>query len=647
MCYNFEQDSLGTRPMPQRCSGLFRSANNGCYRCQILQRVIESFCRVENQYETEFAFFVKCERNGEDELRKCLEFKVWDVGKPHGIGIELYRTADGPCPWGLLEVKLNLPKGTASPASYSWVQDQMKRCLDQHPQCGTYSDFPILPTRVLDLGSHTASANNSIRVLETNGLRGKYCALSHCWGNPELMPTKLTAHTLKEYQDNIPYDSLPRTFRDAVTFAKTMGIRYLWIDSLCIIQRDNKKDAPDDQELADKDWTRESGMMCSVFENSYLTLAAASSHGCTGGLFFSPKTVKIRGTNTDGPYQIYARERPNHNAGEFPLLKRGWVMQESLLAPRTLFFGESELIWLCRGHRACQCSTSAKWALAQFPEWYIKLPNVNQLNDCSVHLTYIKMWYKIVENYSTTSLTHQTDKLTAIDGIVQYMRRLRNCDYRAGLWSDSLALDLLWHTVIQNGRPSRRTQRNLSEETPWSSDKWLFPTWSWASIHGEIYWSTDEDIIENCPVEAILVNVIEECPANAEDYSSACPAYELKLCGVVVPSSVGALQEFREAGGVYYPDWDDQLNHLAPDTKVACLRILGKDHEYYSLVLLRVDEDKSIYERIGLLYFKDVLYKWHPNSDIEWQRKSEIKGFPSWWEVSKSWEPEEVTVTLT
>ncbi|KAI0136113.1 HET-domain-containing protein [Hypoxylon sp. NC0597] len=646
MCYNFEDDALRTRVSPELCSDLFRSANNGCYKCQILKIVIESLCAGDPN-KTMFMFTVNIERNKEDKLRSFPELRVWDIGGQYMNDIDLYRIVDGPCPWKFLEVKLNVPEGTASSASFSWVQEQMKRCLSGHPQCSIGWESPILPTRVLDVRLNLASNNNTVRVVETNGSRGNYLALSHCWGNPELMPTKLTAHTLKDYQDSIPYDSLPPTFQDAVTFTRMMNIQYLWIDSLCIIQCDREKDSPEDEELSRRDWIRESDAMCSVFENSYLTLAAASSPGCTSGLFSSTKTTEIRGTNVDGPYQIYARKQPNHKAEGFPLFKRGWVMQESLLAPRTLLFGDSELIWLCRGHKACQCSTSVIGGLDQSSEWYMKLPKVDQLNDESVRHAVMKSWYRLITNYSTTSLTHETDKLAAVDGIVQYMRRLRSGEYRAGLWSDSLPLDLLWSTFQASRQPWRTARRNLSQKTPWSSDKLLFPTWSWASIRGQVSWPI-EDLTENCPEEEILVDLIEERPTDAQDHSLICPAYELNLYGVVVPSSLGALPQGHMRGrGVYYPDWDNQLSDLGSKTKIACLRVLKSYNEYYSLVLHCVDEDKSVYERIGLLFYRDNLHC--SNTDIddrEWKRESEIKGLPPWWEVCKGWEPNKVTVTL-
>ena len=147
----------------------------------------------------------------------------------------------------------------------------MKICLDSHPECSIGSDLPLLPTRVLDVGVDSALDPSYIKVLETGGARGKYIALSHCWGDPALMPTKLTAHTLQEYQGKILYGSLPPTFRDAVAFTRKMEVQYIWIDSLCIIQSDDKKDSPKDKALSHQDWITDP-IVCALFSRTLISL---------------------------------------------------------------------------------------------------------------------------------------------------------------------------------------------------------------------------------------------------------------------------------------------------------------------------------------------------------------------------------------
>jgi len=68
---------------------------------------------------------------------------------------------------------------------------------------------------------------------------------------------------------------LPETFRDAVQVTRELGIRYLWIDSLCIIQ--DKHDC--------RDWYHEANLMDKVYLHSYCNISAADANDSTGGLF--------------------------------------------------------------------------------------------------------------------------------------------------------------------------------------------------------------------------------------------------------------------------------------------------------------------------------------------------------------------------
>lgn len=143
------------------------------------------------------------------------------------------------CPWDIFSRIEHVPSNS-SDESLTWVQQRVQECLSSHQDCKSPSSF--FPTRVIDVKCE----ETKVKVVE--GLKGEelgqgqYIALSHCWGDPKHMTTKLTMHTLEDYKSGISISSLPQTFKDAVKFARSMGIRYLWIDSLCIIQPDKEKD---------------------------------------------------------------------------------------------------------------------------------------------------------------------------------------------------------------------------------------------------------------------------------------------------------------------------------------------------------------------------------------------------------------------
>ncbi|EGZ72613.1 HET-domain-containing protein, partial [Neurospora tetrasperma FGSC 2509] len=161
------------------------------------------------------------------------------------------------------------------------------QCVDDHPKCRTALsgeifgfgsqnsslDVSKLPFRVLDVGS---PGSLLVKLVETTTEtpRAPYVALSHCWGPPDKQPLKTTLHTIGDHMHpGIPLDRLPQTFADAVWVTRELGIRYLWIDSLCIIQ-----DSP-------ADWETESQKMGSIYEGATLTLGAAYARNSSEGLF--------------------------------------------------------------------------------------------------------------------------------------------------------------------------------------------------------------------------------------------------------------------------------------------------------------------------------------------------------------------------
>lgn len=118
---------------------------------------------------------------------------------------------------------------TASARANQLALEWLSKCLLDHEPC-KISGLRELPTRVLDLQSFERS--NDIRLYESNGEAAPYCTLSHCWGTVPVI--KLTRNVLNRYKERIQFDWLPRTFQDAVTFTRSLSVRYLWIDSLCI-----------------------------------------------------------------------------------------------------------------------------------------------------------------------------------------------------------------------------------------------------------------------------------------------------------------------------------------------------------------------------------------------------------------------------
>ncbi|PSN70821.1 HET-domain-containing protein, partial [Corynespora cassiicola Philippines] len=193
------------------------------------------------------------------------------------------------------------------------VQEWPQYCSENHIYCRSLRPN-ILPARTLDIGSKDGSQEPLLHVNET-GEEGQWIALSHCWGDEKTGSfCRTLANNLAQHCRGIPLNTLPPTFRDAIIVTRKLGYRYLWIDSLCIVQDDPS------------DWKEESGKMVEIYQNAALVLAAETARNAQGGF--------IEGTG--------ASVQP-----EGHLETRAWTLQERALASRVLHYNRDRLLWSC------------------------------------------------------------------------------------------------------------------------------------------------------------------------------------------------------------------------------------------------------------------------------------------------------------
>jgi hypothetical protein len=123
--------------------------------------------------------------------------------------------------------------------------------------------------------------NDIKRLEEAEGRPAWYVALSYCWGTKEDLDQApsltTTSNNFASHIKTIPTDRLSKIIHDAISLTRKLGLRYLWADSLCIIQGSDKE--------ARDDWAKESSTMASVYGGAYLTIAAAWGDSMHSGLF--------------------------------------------------------------------------------------------------------------------------------------------------------------------------------------------------------------------------------------------------------------------------------------------------------------------------------------------------------------------------
>ncbi|KIM98351.1 hypothetical protein OIDMADRAFT_128663, partial [Oidiodendron maius Zn] len=329
-----------------------------------------------------------------------------------------------PAPWAafgpanLVPEKLDIEIATRQ--TKQWLSD----CNTSHG-CASYRRSSRgLPTRVLDLGE-TPKPQDPIRLFETQGMEGTYMTLSHCWGPSQLITT--TRDTIKDRIAGIELKDLTKTFRDAVSLTRNLGIRYLWIDSLCIIQLDKG------------DWEIEVNKMRIVYSQSYLNIAATSSKEGAGGCFRerSTSTPDVQSPLDVGSHEItrpYLGSSAVHVPDRGLQICRAWVYQERILAPRTVHFHGTEMLWECISSSRCECGGLDRENAATFRPNAFGGDTRNKA----------EQWQFVVQQYSGLNLSHASDKLTALTGIAEQFQAELGCKYVAGLWHNHLLSGLLW-----------------------------------------------------------------------------------------------------------------------------------------------------------------------------------------------------------
>jgi len=303
-------------------------------------------------------------------------------------------------------------------------------------------------------------------LLESEGKRGQYLTLSHRWGDANILRT--TSRTLERFKNRIPIETLCQNFQDAMTVTRRLGFRYLWIDSLCIIQD------------SEEDWNRESRRMADIYLYSTLTISASDALDGNAGFLYrrnplQDEFAKIPYINrdgvVDGHYYIAPKLRSIFDTEPFPLNRRGWTLQESILARRTVLFGKDQLHWECQSDSWDEGETQFKTLGSKLGGR--KLAKLISYGSDTNGLLRFEPWYEIIKQYSDRELTFESDKLPALSGLASSFQRIMGCHYAAGLWEEDLPRGLLWSSGLRKDVFRRPGSPRA-------------PSWSWAGVDGHL-----------------------------------------------------------------------------------------------------------------------------------------------------------------
>ncbi|KAM5356542.1 hypothetical protein ACJ41O_003188 [Fusarium nematophilum] len=399
----------------------------------------------------------------------------------------------------------------SSEASFGMIKGWIKNCKEKHTICSEAQSLTTrtLPKRVINIGPES---NDRIHVFEhddtTQHIDEPYIALSHCWGKSHhLISTKAT---LSQWKKNIPFSDLARTFQDAVNISRKLGIRYVWIDSLCIVQDDKK-----DGEI-------EAAKMASIYNGAELVLSATGSIDGDGGCLFKREPfVTVSGTLPDGKvFEIYGRKTTQHgvfgwdtdvnsakgssnpiagttigDVDDHPLMTRAWCFQERLLATRILHYTRGEIIFDCLSSMDCECGaldgherdpliparrvikTGHKYITgtkSYRSAWTHPRPPLGE--EAKAFEQHHELWRDLIIQYSQKQITHKSDGLPAVAGLATKWSNDLTGRYLAGLWEKDLLNGLRWMA----------DEKDSGEEP-----QYIAPSWSWLSVHRGVTWGLE------------------------------------------------------------------------------------------------------------------------------------------------------------
>ncbi|GJC84332.1 hypothetical protein ColLi_07170 [Colletotrichum liriopes] len=379
-------------------------------------------------------------------------------------------------------VSKDIPGGLTTPAASRFIERfstadrdpdlyihlagwRLRRCKASHKLCKPRS--LEMPTRIIAVGK----AGQKPRLMVTNGLQESYMALSYCWG-PGKDTFTLTHKTKDELFGGVMEGKLTKTHQESINFARSLGIDYVWIDALCIIQGD-----------AD-DWAFESQRMAQVYGNAALTVIAGRSSDARDGFLTNRLEQKVPpcalrlSPNTKDTVNVCLPRSTVIG----PVSTRGWCFQEEKLSTRAIIFGQEQIIYQCRSEK--------NWEDGQVdfqdlkPTFLTPGFSTGVAHSAADKETTLMMWYEFVDMFTMRALSNPHDVFAAIASIAKLAQDVLGSRYLAGIWEEDLVRGLLW-------KPRHQVHAHFKDPltrpkpTPFAPAPVIrAPSWSWASVEG-------------------------------------------------------------------------------------------------------------------------------------------------------------------
>jgi hypothetical protein len=490
-----------------------------------------------------------------------------------------------------------------------------------------------MPTRLIDIGHDVSVVPRlvfSTDICKTE--QKKYAALSYCWGDKKDAESQFKTEkaSLEDRCISLPNELMTSTTRDAIAITRAVGLRYVWIDALCIIQDD------------EDDWSHESSQMNLIYRYAFVTFCSLNSNSCHEGFLNRAPAVKVPfqstlNKTTKGSYSIRLQPRTDNRfstdyvwdylSSEWS--QRCWTYQEQEMSIRRLLFGSSKVYFYCdkylwtEGYEAPQ-DISTSGILSQVTKFKESRVTSRELYQC---------WDELITSYGGRSVTFDKDRLPAIAGLARIVGEALQDQYLAGLWEGGLLEGLMWESTGDMLSRSLGTHlQNIRRRN------YVAPSWSWAAcpnVLGSGYGSQD---LQRMIKEATIVDASVD--TDSEDSYGRISRGFLRIRGKL--AAMPTLSLHRREGWSNY--WCLVMGNERSDYLETCIDWLHNNDEEAGLDLLVMmllfrieldDETSAPLLRALLLHPADGLKQYYRVGIIESQGPNAYKEMVNWFKDSQ------------
>ncbi|GAW11494.1 hypothetical protein ANO14919_008400 [Xylariales sp. No.14919] len=383
--------------------------------------------------------------NQENEESESYGDEEDDVSELPDDGYSFLATVIGPN-WD--ERKLTLDQGPGETVDWNHASSWVKKChADHQDTCPAPSlSSPVSGFRVIDVQRECVTSAPPTPC--------KYAALSYVWGQVSSETLQATTENISNLEEEgiLSRRALPATIRDAIIACTELGIPYLWVDQLCILQ-DGKEEKLVQLNAMDK-----------IYSEAYVTLVALAGDNALYGLPGVSQRQRGRySITTQGIFLLEQDESYAESLEKSRWITRGWTYQEGLLSHRLLLFSDTGVFYEC-GHGSHVRDENPT----------LRKKGLNRMNDRHHKFRQDFPFTELVEDYTCRNLSFQSDILNAFLGA---LNARFGPDHYYGL--PLAPFEEFNNAVIWVGELEAGIRKAQNGD--------IFPSWSWTSLQSGIF----------------------------------------------------------------------------------------------------------------------------------------------------------------